>query len=247
MFHTQKWKLSIIGFFISVLVLALIICIVPLIVYQTQQIVLSPDPTFNDDIDVIALEQTRQILDERLQDLDQPFWSSFTGDRVTVRGENIVVSIPRTALHANVIQDLTASSEMALIETGIEFPTMDGVRRVKTSLEANPTEGIYQVLLTPDDFIQATLLEDKADFGIEIQVSQSGIDRLRHFLDNQRGVYLCLTKNDVVVGCPVIKLLDNNLVQIWQGPTGFLIDDEALMDHINTGFLPIPLIAAKIP
>ena len=242
----QKWKLPIIGFCISVLILAPVIFITPLIIYQTQQVVLTPDPTFNYTVNAQTLEQTRQILDDRLQDLDQPptLHSVFLGSRVAVRGENIIVSIPRTAQQTKLIEELTASSKINLIETGIEFPAVDGVTSVKASENASPEDGVYQILLQSQDFVQAQSLPDKDGFSLEIVISSAGEARLKKFLEDHRGAYLCLTHNDIVIGCPIVKLTADNHLQIWQGPTKIIIDDNALMQHINTGALPIPMVAA---
>ena len=249
MFRSQKWKLSLVGFCISVLTLAPVVFIIFLVIHQTQRIVLKPDPTFHHSVNAQTLEQTRQILDNRLKNLDQssPLQSVFSGSRVAVQGENIVVSVSRRAQQTKLIEELTASSKINLIETGIEFPPIDGVTPVKASEQGSPEDGVYQILLQAPDFVQARALAGKEGFSLEIIIGAEAQARLQEFLENQRGAYLCLTHNDIVIGCPIVKMTDDNYLQIWQGPTQIIIDDHALMDHINTGVLPIPLVAAIIP
>lgn len=242
MFWLQKWKLSLASFAIS----SLIFLIYPLSTLQSQQIVLNPDPARTEDtVNLSDLEKTRQIVNHRLQNIDLPRWSRTS---TSIEGNAIVVTVPKSIDQAAISYDLTRSGEVALIETGVEFPTMDGIRSVKTSLIADPENSIYQILLQPTDFQYAQPLlgdegaQDEA-FGLIVTLSSEGAERLGNFLENRQGLYLCMTQDNVVVGCPIVKLIDETQVEIRQGPTDFLIETDVLIDHINAGSLPIPLVS----
>jgi len=238
MFRLQKWKLPITSFVIS----TLLILIFPLSLLQNQQIILNPDPALANAINSSDLEQTRQIINHRLNNLDLPGWP-----RATIKDGVIIVTVPKRVKQADIIDNLTGSTEIALIETGVEFPGIDPKRPVRTSATADPDRNIYQILLHPSDFTQAqSLISDREAYALEITLSSAGAARLGDFLDSRRGVYLCLTQNNFIIGCPIVKLSNDRHLEIRQGPIEFLIDEETLINYINTGTLPIPLVAKSL-
>ncbi len=233
----QKWKLFTINFILS----SLIILACPLSTPQSQQIVLTPDPALTHTINQADLEQTRQIVNHRLKDSAAPDWS-----RAAIKGETIIVTLPKTVEQGAIIDDLIQTHNLALIETGVEFPKLDPTHQVRISQTADPDQNIYQILLSSADFIQAKPISTSGnDFGLAVTLTPESATRLADFLANRHGVYLCLTQDRVIMGCPIINLTNDTQLEIRQGPIGFLVDDKTLIDLINAGTLPVPLVSAN--
>ena len=232
----QKWKLSTISFIVS----ALIILIYPFSISQSQQIILNPDPAYPKPVSYADLEKTRQIVEARLRSLN------LAGSPGTaIQDKSIVLTLPKS-VRTDIIHDLTQPGKINLIETGVEFPSVDATHRVRTGAESDPSQNIYQILLEAGDFVAARpLAQTEGDFGLRVRLSPTGSARLHRFLEDRRGVYLCLTQDDILIGCPIVKPLANNVVEIHQGPVDFLLDSQTLIDRINAGALPVPLVYAQ--
>lgn len=234
----QKWKLSLRSFVVS----SIIVLSFPLSLPQSRQIILIPDPAFSAPITRTELEQTRQILNRRLQALAVP-----GRPRTIIKDEAIIVTIPNALEPGDIIPELTQINELALIETGVEFPTLDATTCVRADPVADPDRNVYHLLLSSADFIRARPLSTAAgDFGLDITLTPAGAARFAGFISDRRGVYLCLTQNSIIVGCPIVRLANNNHLEIRQGPVDFLVDDQVLINQINAGLFPVPLKVSPV-
>jgi preprotein translocase subunit SecD len=219
-------------------VVSIIALVLPLFTTPSQQFVLSPATDAN--IDSTDLVHAQEVINERLDYLNLPGWP-----RTALKNQNIIVTVPKTAKKADLIRLLTQEETLQLIDTGVEFPLIDGVQKVQSGLEADPSSGIFQTLLTQADFVNAQAVESEEDeFGLEVTLTKEAADRFATYMADRRGVYICFTIDSTVVGCPIIKLTDNAQLQILQGPTEILVDDSVIIGQINTGTMPIPLVFA---
>lgn len=233
----HKLKLSVKGFIVS----SIILFTIPLALPQSQQIVLHPDPAYNYPVSQTDLKAAQQVLNRRLLGLNVPGWP-----RTRLKDSTIVLTVSNSVDAAEVVRDLTHPPELALIETGVEFPPVDGVTPVEIGPTANPDLAIYQRLLSQQDFLQAQPAPtDDGTVALEVALSPEGAARFADFINNRRGVYLCLTQDKVIIGCPIVKLVSDDRVQIQPGPVDFLINEQSLLYQINSSVLPIPLVAAK--
>jgi hypothetical protein len=207
----------------------------PLFITPSQQITLRPATSVLNQTDAEQLEQTHQLIDQRLTTLDLPGWS-----RTTIRNQNIVVTFPNTVKNSDVIRALSNQGELAVIDTGVEFPLVDGVEKVKIGPVSDPESGTYEAILTSEDFLNAAHVEaEEGGFGLEVALTPAAAERFENFIDERRGVYLCITMDKIIMGCPIVKMGDNNRLQLLQGPTDIMVGDLVLVGQINSGTLPM--------
>lgn len=224
----------------SIIISSLITLLIPFFIPKSQQFVLSPDPTISQAYDQADLERTRQVIVGRLSALDIPGWP-----RAKLKDRSIVINISASADETKVIQTLTSTGELELIDTGVEFPQIRADYRIRTGPIADPDQNIYQSLLTNADFVRAKPLQPKRDdFGLEITLTPQSAARLADFMANRHGIYLCLVQDKAIIGCPIVKLNGHQL-EIRQGPTDMLVDDATLSGYINAGVLPLPLMTTQ--
>ena len=233
----HKLKLSLKGFIVS----SIILFAVPLSLPQSQQIVLYPDPAYDHLVNQTELEAARHVINQRLHELHVPGWP-----RTRLKDSAIILTVSNAIDAADLVRDLTYPPELALIETGVEFPAVDGLTPVEIGPMANPDLAIYQRLLSQQDLLEAQPVStaDGATV-LHVTLSQEGATRFADFITNRRGVYLCLTQNQVIIGCPIVRLVSDNRLEIRPGPVEFLIDEQTILYQINNRALPIPLVAAK--
>lgn len=208
-------------------------------VWPARQLVLEPDPAGLLPVDLAGVEKSARIVAERLKTLNQP-------GRVAVQGQTIVVSGLAGNQPADLPAILTRSGKIELIDAGTEFPRLGDGHKIRTDVAANPDQGVYRVLLNNGDFSEARLLAppSRGKFGLEITLTPAGAARLAGYLAHQYGIYLCLAEDDILLGCPIVTIDGHRLI-VRQGPTDFLVSDSALVDQINLGVLPVPLVVVK--
>jgi len=226
-----RWKQSLTGFIISSII---IVFIIPPSMLQSQRFVLQPNLSEVDTVSRYDLEETRQVINQRLQGLDMPDWS-----QAIVKDNRLMVTVPNSVDQTELIDRLLQNQPVALIETGVEFPSVDGHSQVRIGPTADPDQNIYQQLLGNHDFVRAEAVADAG--GLDITLTPAGAERFAAFMTDRYGVYLCLTQDSVVIGCPIVRLVDQARLEIRPGPVEFLVEETALIEQINAGQLPIPL------
>lgn len=128
-----------------------------------------------------------------------------------------------------------------IIESGIEYPPLDGTTRIQTGPQARPDQGIYQTLLGPADFLAAQARPQGDDtFHLLLSLTEAGANHYQAFLAENYGIYICLVVDKVVVGCPILKS-EGQRLDILPGPTQLFVDDLALSAWMNSGPLPLTL------
>ena len=231
----QKWKPSIAGFVIS----SLLSLFLPLSLPQNQTIRLQPAPQYQHLQSYNTLSHTQQILQHRLQQLNVSGLLRLTPD-----DEALVLTVPNGVDQALLLETLTQPGELTLIETGVEFPTIDGKTMIQAAEKSDPDHLVYQRLLESSNFVQATPLPN-GKHGIIITLTEAGMARFTEFIALRRGIYLCLAQDHIVIGCPIVQAVNDHQIEIRPGPTEFLVDFETLIAQINLGPLPFPLAIAE--
>jgi hypothetical protein len=231
----QKWKTSLAGF----VIFSLISLFLPVAMPQSQTIRLHPAPQHTHLLNDTTLVQTQRILNYRLQ---QRNVSGLL--RLTPHDEALILTIPNNLDQTLLLTALTQPGRLTLVETGVEFPAIDGVTLTKAAQVADPDRQIYQRLLEPSDLLRAAPLPNGKP-GAVITLSAAGMTHFAEFINSRRGIYLCLAQDNIIIGCPIVQIVGEQQLEVRPGPTEFLVDFETLIAQINLGPLPFPLAIAE--
>ncbi len=176
----------------------------------------------------------QEVLRQRLQAWDLQAEIEQQDETLIVRWSGEVDS---AWLQAHLVQP----GWVEIIESGIEYPPLDGTTPIQTGPQAMPDQGIYQTLLGPADFLAAHARPQGGDaFHLLVSLTEAGANHYQTFLAENYGIYLCLVVDKVVVACPIFKS-ESQRLDILPGPTQLFIDDLALSAWMRSGPLPLAL------
>jgi hypothetical protein len=155
------------------------------------------------------------------------------------------LTVPQGVSQEAVLPLLTWLGETVVIDGGIEFPPVSLETPIKVGATAQPSTGVYGVVITQGDIIEVTPLpQADSAFGLRLQLTEAGYARYNEFISRNQGVYLCVVVDNYVVACPVLRPAERvdpaaqQAVDMLPGPTDILLDETLLLALLNTEALP---------
>lgn len=179
------------------------------------------------------------LLDETVRRLNLRLAAAGVAGTASVREGDLRLSVP-LAEAAALPPQLWQPGQVAIIDGGIEFPTVSLTRSVSLASEAQPDEAVYRQLIGPAEFLTAEADSDTTNYELRVTLSATGQQTLSDFVAAGQGIYLCLVVDRAIIGCPVMRP-EGNVLIITPGPTDLLLDDTLLAAYLQSGALPVAL------
>ena len=121
----------------------------------------------------------------------------------TPQSGRLVMLLPPDVPEQWLVSEATRIGKVEVVEGGTEFLPIG--RHVGTGAAPRPELGVYESVLSAAHFITADAYLRHGQAAIEFVLTPEGDERLLAHTDRQRGYYLCLLVDGVVVNCPILR------------------------------------------
>ncbi len=202
------------------------------------ELILSPDTVVSSATatEPVDLLQAQQVVARRLDKLHLA--GSYS---VVVQDDRLVARLPDSENMPYIVSIISSVGKIEFINGGTTSPPIG--QRVKTAVEANSDDNVYQTMFTGQD-VETAMPPDPATGQIfyQLTLKPAAVERVARFVETQPDHYICMVIDEQVINCSMMYHWSGHTIEILPGlSSGTAISLADLAVFLDSGLLPIPL------